>query len=514
MKQVGLIWLLLLSLCWKGMPQDADEFWDKLDQLFWAYTENGKVAYSILQQHRAYLEEVAESFAEFDENQLTDEKTRKAFWINAYNVMVIRSVVEQFPVESPRNIAGFFDAHRHRVAGQLLTLDEIENLKLRSDVTDPRIHFALVCAAASCPPLIAEAYRPEKLEIQLDRQTRKFVNNTAYVRWNSKGHRVLLSKIFKWYENDFAGKSSSVIDFINQYREQPLPENASITYMPYDWSLNNSAQPNLPTAAEAPQSLQSYTPSTLLSPGQLEIKQFNNVYTQTAFFDQEGNRQEDNYRSTYYTGILNILYGEATRVNIGMDMFFKSVRVDDRSSKFINVFRFAGEPSSRTALASVAPKLKVAPFSSVPRLAVQTALVIPVVSDLEGRNNNKPFLDYDALQWWTQIFYDYSLNTRWLIYLETGAFFRFESNRTDFVTPMKFFLNFYPSQRWTLYLPLELTPTWKSGGGWASYYTQVGGGIKFLISSFVELEALYTVFPAGKNNGAGQTYNLGVRIIH
>lgn len=513
MKQVVLVWLLLLSIFSNGFPQGTDELWDKLDQFFWAYTEDGKVAYSVVQKHQIYLDELTESFADFDENRLTDAEARKAFWINAYNVFVIRSVIEHYPVQSPRDVYGFFNTRRHRVAGQLLTLDEIEKRKLRAEYSDARIHFALVCAAASCPPLISEAYRPGKLDSQLDRQTRKFVNDSAFVRWDRESDRVLLSKIFKWYGTDFTQNASSVIAFINQYREQPIPEAASIAYMPYDWSLNNSPQPNLPTAEVAPQSLQSYTPSTLLSPGQLEIKQFNNVYTQTAFFDEEGNHREDNFRSTYYTGILNILYGEAPRVNIGIDIFFKSVRVDDRSSKFINVFRFAGEPSSRTALASIAPKLKVAPFASLPRLALQTALVIPVVSDLEGRNNNKPFLDYDALQWWTQIFYDYSLNTRWLIYLETGAFFRFESNRTDFVTPVKFFLNFYPSQRWTLYLPLELTPTWQSGGGWASYYTQVGGGIKYLISSFIELEALYTVFPAGKNNGAGQTYNLGLRII-
>ncbi len=421
--------------------------------------------------------------------------------------------MEHYPIQSPRDIRGFFNQQRHRVAGQLLTLDEIEKRKLRAEYSDARIHFALVCAAASCPPLISKAYRPEKLESQLDRQTRKFVNDTAFVRWDREGNRVLLSKIFKWYASDFTKNAPSVIAFINQYREQPIPEDTSIDYMSYDWSLNNSPQPALPSTEETLQSLQSYTPSTLLRPGQVEIKQFNNVYTQTSFFDQDGNRREDSFRSTYYTGIINVLYGEASRVNIGVDIFFKSVRVDDRSSKFINVFRFSGEPSSRTALASIAPKLKVSPFASLPRLAVQTEVVIPVASDLEGRNNKKPFLDYDALQWWTQIFYDYSLNTRWLIYLEGGTFFRFESNRTDFLTPLKFFLNFYPSKRWTLYLPAELTPTWQSGGGWASYYTQIGGGIKYLISSFLELEALYTVFPAGKNNGAGQTYNLGIRVI-
>ncbi|NIM20313.1 MAG: hypothetical protein GTO51_08795 [Candidatus Latescibacteria bacterium] len=261
----------------------------------------------------------------------------------------------------------------------------------------------------------------------------------------------------------------------------------------------------------AAQDARSYTPSKLLGTGQLEFKQFNNLYTQTAVFDNDGNKQDLDFRVTYFTGITNLLFGIDPRMNIGLDLYFRSVRIDEKSSSPFSLFKFSSGSDSRSALASIAPKIKLSPFSMVRTLALQTSLIIPVASNLEG-DNDQPFLDYDDVQWWTQFFYDLPLSDRSLAYFEPSLLFRFDSSRTDFLTPFKAILNYFPARRWTIYLPVELIPTW-DGASWNSYYSQTGLGGKYYLTSNIELEGLYSIFLVGKNNGAGQTFNLGIRII-
>ncbi len=259
--------------------------------------------------------------------------------------------------------------------------------------------------------------------------------------------------------------------------------------------------------------LQSYTPSALLRPGQIEVKQFNNLYTQTSFFDENGKRQEQGIRSTFLTSINNFLYGISPNFNIGFDLYLRSVRNDGESSSALSLFKFSSGQNSRTAFSQFGPKIKIAPFSGIPNLAIQTTLLFPLRSDLDGSDSSEtPFLDVDGMQWWTQFFYDYAFQTGFLIYLESGLFVRFNPASEDFFTPLKAFVNYYPSTKWTVYVPVELTPFW-DGLSWAAYYAQSGLGLKYQLFSGVEMETLYTKFLFGKSQGAGQTFNLGIRII-
>ena len=116
------------------------------------------------------------------------------------------------------------------------------------------------------------------------------------------------------------------------------------------------------------------------------------------------------------------------------------------------------------------------------------------------------------MQWFTQLFYDKSINRDVLLYFESGLFFRFGSEFEDFFTPIKAIGNFYPTPAATLYLSSEFTPFW-DGGSINAYYGQLGAGAKYQVFDFLEVEALYTNFLLGKNQGAGETYNIGFRII-
>jgi hypothetical protein len=120
---------------------------------------------------------------------------RKAFWINAYNAWAIQTLLEN-PGKKITEVPGAFDRARHRVGGETLTLDDVEN-RLRA-MKDARIHFAIVCASRSCPPLASAAYRAEGLEESLDRQGRRFVNDPSRNVIDRAGGRIALSMIFNW----------------------------------------------------------------------------------------------------------------------------------------------------------------------------------------------------------------------------------------------------------------------------------------------------------------------------
>lgn len=170
------------------------------------------------------------------------EAEKKAFFINAYNAMAIAIVLERYPVKSIRDIDGAFDKIRHRVGGEMLALDDIEN-RLRA-MKDARIHFAIVCASKSCPPLAARAYTAAGLDGALDTQGRVFVNDPSKNRFDRSAGRVSLSKIFDWNRKEFERDGGSVLKYVARdvsdpalsrwLSERPLPPE----FLEYDWSLN------------------------------------------------------------------------------------------------------------------------------------------------------------------------------------------------------------------------------------------------------------------------------------
>jgi len=187
---------------------------------------------------------------------LPSREARLAFWINAYNILAIETVVESYPVESIRDVGSFLRPVWRRPAGRVggasVTLHHIEHEVLRK-MDEPRIHAAIVCASTSCPSLLLEPYRPATLEEQLERVTRRFVRNPEKgVRLEREDERVVLSKIFDWFEGDFERAAGSVLAFVRPYLPDAdaawLAEHADrleIDYLDYDWSLNDGSDPRV-----------------------------------------------------------------------------------------------------------------------------------------------------------------------------------------------------------------------------------------------------------------------------
>ena len=159
-----------------------------------------------------------------------------AFYLNAYNAWILQVALEKYPVKSLKKSEWrFFKKDRIVVAGKKMSFDDLEHGLIRPRFAEARVHFALNCAARSCPPLHGKAFRGKTLDRTLDSLTRTHLHHWRGVS-ESKG-KVYVSKLFDWFEKDFVQSGGSVRGFIEKYRKLPRDVDG---YLDYDWSLNEA----------------------------------------------------------------------------------------------------------------------------------------------------------------------------------------------------------------------------------------------------------------------------------
>ena len=177
---------------------------------------------------------------------LSMREAQLAYWINAYNALAIKGILDGKSPSTFFGRYGYFKATTYNVGGKEINLYDLERDVL-IPIGEPRIHFAIVCASASCPKLLSEAYTADKLEQQLDRNTRAFINDASLNRFDRDKKIAYLSKIFDWFEEDFEKHSGSVQRYVARYVDDPELAKAlesdsyKINYLKYDWSLNGVA---------------------------------------------------------------------------------------------------------------------------------------------------------------------------------------------------------------------------------------------------------------------------------
>jgi Protein of unknown function, DUF547 len=237
-----------------AVPAGAQTFdHSRFDELLKKHVVKGMVDYEAFVQAGSF-KDYLQSLEHADPARL-DDRERLAFWINAYNAYTIALINKYEERGSIRNIAQGIGFERAKgawkqpvvqVGGKTYTLDEVENAIVRKQFREPRIHFALVCAAMSCPPLRSEAYTGAKLDAQLDSQARSFILDEARGSWvDVKKAVVHASRIFDWYKDDFGGSDAAVGRFIAQYhgdspeKQLLLDGHFKMEYLDYDWTLNS-----------------------------------------------------------------------------------------------------------------------------------------------------------------------------------------------------------------------------------------------------------------------------------
>ncbi len=167
-------------------------------------------------------------------NEFSKEE-KLAYWINAYNALTIDLIIRNYPLESIKDIKDPWDQRLWKFGNKWQNLNDIEHKILRN-MDEPRIHFAIVCASESCPKLQNKAFTANHLEEQLTNATQEFLSDTSKNELSKD--RIKLSKIFKWFTKDFK-QNGSLIDFLNQYSEVTISNNAKKSFKDYSWDLND-----------------------------------------------------------------------------------------------------------------------------------------------------------------------------------------------------------------------------------------------------------------------------------
>ena len=195
-------------------------------------SESGKVNYKGLKSEKDKLA----GYIKILQANIPDDKepktTKLPFWINAYNALTLKLIVDNYPLSKITSLDGEkpWDVKRYTFNGKKLSLNDIENNIIRP-MGDPRIHFALNCAAKSCPPLLNQAFTTQNLETLLEQRTRQFINSNANIL---QANAITVSKIFDWYGKDFG----SVPAFVAKYAKTKVNKTAKVSFSDYNWDLN------------------------------------------------------------------------------------------------------------------------------------------------------------------------------------------------------------------------------------------------------------------------------------
>jgi hypothetical protein len=235
------------GLLWADCPALAfDHSHAFLAKVLQQHVTNGLVNYSALKQDRKHLNSYLREVAMVEESDFKEWRREQqlAFLINLYNASVLKLIIDHYPVNSVKNIGGWFgrpwDVEVVPLFGSVSTLSYLEHELLRK-YNEPRIHFALVCGASGCPELRAEPYVPERLDAQLSDQGRKFLHDRTKNHVDADSRTLYLSPIFKWFADDFKKQSGSVVKFVQRFRPELPDAQWRIRYTDYSWSLNDSS---------------------------------------------------------------------------------------------------------------------------------------------------------------------------------------------------------------------------------------------------------------------------------
>jgi len=257
-------------------PDDAMSFHNGCAQILANYVDDkGMVNYKALKRQRKELRALQDKFAELDSDRYDSwsKEDKAAFWLNVYNIQLLKIIVDNYPIEASRVFMVFWpptsirhinkriggiDNQKFIVMDEEFTLKEIEQRFFRGRFDDPRLFLALSKASVAGPPLRNEPYYGSRLYAQLDEQAGKFLSSPQAFRIDREKKVVYLNAIFrpKWYGNEFISKygidkkykdhdscARAVLNFAANYISQQDAaflevESYSVKYINYDWRLN------------------------------------------------------------------------------------------------------------------------------------------------------------------------------------------------------------------------------------------------------------------------------------
>jgi Protein of unknown function, DUF547 len=220
-----------LAIPFTNLQNNTSDIHTEWNSLLNKYVKDGKVNYKNFKAEKSNVDAYIAKLSKNSPNEKATKNEKLAYWCNLYNSITIQTILANYPLKSIKDLDNGkpWDTKRITINTLKYSLNDIENNILRK-MNDPRIHFAINCAAKSCPPISNTAFTAQNIENQLTKLTIDFINKSS----NKSNNVITISKIFDWYGTDFGNK----LEFINKYSKVKYQLNTETKYADYDWSLN------------------------------------------------------------------------------------------------------------------------------------------------------------------------------------------------------------------------------------------------------------------------------------
>ncbi len=196
---------------------------------------DGKIKYAAFKKSPGELMYILNNVSTLKIDQ-EEKDTKIAFWINAYNLLVIKNVIENYPLKSVNFVTGFFEK-KFQIANNEYSLNEIEEF-LSFLMKDPGVHFVLSNGSNGGNKLLNSAYLPETVMYQVTYQLKSSINKPGFIKVNKDNNSIELPLLFETHKTDFVTQYYNQIDFLNVFLDKKIDNKSSINFTKYDWSLN------------------------------------------------------------------------------------------------------------------------------------------------------------------------------------------------------------------------------------------------------------------------------------
>lgn len=482
----------------------------KIENLFATYVVQNKVDYTGLRSEKSLLKEIKTWVEDYDYSALSEDE-QHAHLINAYNFLVIDRIMQFYPIKTVNEVKRFFN-EKLKIGNKELSLNELEAFILDS-MEDASVHLLLNCGANSCPSV--QFIDAKDFKNSINRAIQNNLGQKEIKTTLADKNAIGLSKIFFWYTEDFEKYNGGVESFLKKHGHD---SNGKFHYLIYDWALNDQVES---------EKLKRFYPVRLYQKGQLEIKLFNNYYTQSDLAGSVRNR------SSYYAGFFQFLFGTDKKLNWGFDIKLRSVELlSGNNSPLFHALNFRSQmfgesPEqvfSRSGISMFGPRIKYQPFKNKGNINFLHAVYISTMSDAQG-NNQYGFTDFDGLQIYNQMYYEINTKGNQTLFIDVG--FHLEGMKKDlfsgdsgfgqFLWPVTAIYSWYPTNESTIYTLINGSPRLnlnRSAGQLNSSldsFFQIGGGAKYYVTDRLEIEFLYTKFFNGVADQNANTFNVGFR---
>ncbi len=461
----------------------------------------------------AYNSPLGFNYAEVDINSLESIEARlKAVQdimamsipsqINVYNYLVIREVLNVYPIQSVAAINNFFKTEIN-AGDQVLRLDNFER-EVITKSNNPYIHFLFNCGARSCPEL---QYISD--EQKLDSYISHALNNENIL--SVTDGKLGLSQIFFWYQEDF-GSNKTILKELSRLTGNKALDSRSIEYLEYDWLLNDIDDRNG----------EGFYPTKLYAKGGYELKIFNNYYSQ----------KDNGFTSNFFSSFFQLLLGSNKNFNYGLDVKLRSVNQGQVGTFSALGFRNRtfqentnGEVFSRAGISGIGPRIKYQPFKSKNNINFLHTIYFVPMGSAEG-NEDYGYSDYNNLQFFNQVFFEKELSVKRRLFVDAGLHIeniklgvhRNEEHFMPIQLPVTAIYSYFPNSKTTLYglgsfgqrVDVKFNRDTDTFGTY-SVYGQIGAGAKYFVTDFLEAELLYTNFIDTTPGRTAHTFNLGLR---